>query len=245
MRNEEGRKIKELLEQYEDREIRNSEMQAECEENQFEPSEHFKEAMNQLLENVPRHRRVQWRKKLQGFRVFTCAKFAKSVALAVLLVLFTGEVLGNGILMASVNQIVQNPKKEGETWLTFSVINPKDSNELRPVSELAIEFQYTPDGYEFVSEQSLSGGRGFHYAKDEENNFIVVISRATDLANNCFYVGTQGYSVFQAGTIPVTKMELETGAIYVWMQFDYLFMISSTEDFQEEMEELIASIQIS
>lgn len=244
---EEGRKIKELLEQYEDREIRNSEMQAERKENQFEPSKEFKEAMGQMFEHVPKRIKTLRYQKLQSYAAFACAMLARAAILAVLLVVFTSDLLGNGLLTASVNQIVLNTDTEDAEWLTFSVNPLKDPDELKQVSELAFEFPYLPAGYEFKSDELLPRPltRVFRYAKGAEHEISIVVSK---LGKNghILIVGTKEYSVFQADTIEVTETRLKNGDIfYTWVRSDYLFILRATEDLQEEIGQLIASINIS
>ena len=63
---------------------------------------------------------------------------------------------------------------------------------------------------------------------------------------NTIAVGTKEYSVFQAGTIEGIETKMENGYIYyTWVQSDYLFTLSITEDLQEEIGQMIASINIS
>ncbi len=244
---EEGRKIKELLEQYEDSEIRNSEMQAERKENQFEPSEEFMEAMGRMFENVPKRIKTLRYQKLQGYAAFACGMLARAAILAVLLIVFTGGLSGNGLLTASVNQIVLITDTEDAAWLTFSVSPLQDPDGLKQVSELVLEFPYIPAGYEFKSEELLpiSHGKVFRYEKGEENEIIILISGLSKYGNT-IAVGTKEYSVFRAGTIEGIETKMENGYIYyTWVQSDYLFTLSITEDLQEEIGQMIASINIS
>lgn len=244
---EEGRKIKELLEQYEDSEIRNSEMQAECKENQFEPSEEFKKAMGQMFEDVPKRIKALRYQKLQSSAAFACAMLARTAMLVVLLVVFTGDLLGKGLLAASVNQIVLVTDTEDARWLTFSISPLQDSDKLKQVSELALEFPYVPAGYRFKSDELLSGQstRVFRYVKGEENEIAIVVSKLSKYGDT-LYEGTKEYSVFQAGAISGIKTRKRNGYIYyTWVQSGCLFTLSTTEDLQEEIGQMIASINIS
>lgn len=248
VRKDENKEIKELLEQYEDSEIRDSEMQAERKENQFEPSKEFEEAMAKLFEDVPKYQKRFRRKRLRKSVAFVCTIAAKAALLVVLLVVFASEVSGNGMLVASVNQIMLASRKEDAVGMVFFINNPKDSDELKSVSKLVIDFQYIPAGYQLISDEVSTKfeSRIFRYAKDAENKFLVCISSGVVTEQSAFNVGSQNYSVFQAGAIEVTKIKIDAGVIfYVWMQYDYLFVLSSTEDLQGEVEQLIASIQIS
>lgn len=242
----ENKKIKELLEQYVEDEIRNSEIMAERKENQFEPSEEFKNAMGQMFEDVPKYMKTLRCRKLQSQVVSACAVLAKTAAIAVLLVIFSGGLSGKRVFTASVNQIMQNTKNVG--CLSFLVDTLRESDELKSVSKLIFEFQYIPDGYELAFDELISKPevKAFHYVKGADSKFSVYVARLETVGDSFFIMDVQKYSMFQAGTEEVIKIKgKDRRTVYVWVQSGYLFVLSSTEDLQEEMGQIIASINIS
>lgn len=244
---EEGRKIKELLEQYEDSEIRNSEMQAECKENQFEPSEEFKEAMERMFEDVPRCTKVLWYRKLRSSVAFACAMLSRAAILAVLLLSLTGVLPEKGLLAAPVNQIVLlTEDTENAKQLDFCVHPLQDPDKFKTASELTLEFPYMPEGYEFKLERTFYSERAreIRYAKGEENE-IFILARNIGKGMKMAASGAK-YSVFWVDGVAVTKLSMENGyTYYTWVQSGYLFDLGVKGDLQEEIEQIIASINIS